>query len=805
MRFKATSWADGPRVRGKPGTRVAAGWAALRELALLMLREKSFFRSSFAFLRQNKPGGFACVGCAWTKPRQPQAIEICESGGKATAWELTRKTISPEFFADRSLAALERWSDYDLENLGRLTHPLKWDSTADTYRPIGWDRAFSEIGSELRAFDPKAVIFYMCGHASLETAYLYQLFGRLVGSNNFPNSSNMCHESTSVALPQAIGDPVGTVILEDFEKTDCIFFFGQNTGTNSPRFLNPLQRAARRGVPIVTFNPIREPGLERFRNPQSIQMATLASTPISSQYYQVRVGGDAAAILGICKALFEQDQVARQRGDRPAIDHDFIREHTEGFDGFARVVRTLTWEEIERRSGIRRKQLETVADVYAHSTKTIFCYGMGLTQHPAGVENVRLLCNLMFLRGSIGKPGAGLCPVRGHSNIQGQRTVGIGEKPELVPLDKLAALYRFEPPRDRGMNTVDSCEAIVDARAKAFVGMGGNFLRAVPDTALMEAAWRKLELTVQVATKLNRSHIIHGKKAYLLPCLGRIERDEQASGPQAVTVEDATGCIHASVGHAEPASPHLLSEPKIVAELAKATVPSKGDVDWDGWVADYSRIREAIARTYPEIFHDFNKHMWAPGGFHRPLKARIRQWNTPNKKANFLTPADFFERHEETAERQDIFELITLRSNNQFNTTVYGIKDRYREVFESRLVLLMNPADMRRLEIEEGEKVDVLGDGGDGVERRVNGLCVLPYNIATNCCAGYYPECNALIPWWHYAKDSKTPAAKLVHVRVRKRTTNPSDAPSLGGASPPLHSNSRRSHSRPTVASDSNL
>jgi molybdopterin-dependent oxidoreductase alpha subunit len=768
MRPTTTSWADSSGVKGKPGTRVAAGWAALRELALLMLREKSFFRSAYAFFRQNKPGGFMCVSCAWTKPSEPQMLEICESGGKATAWELTRKTLSPEFFGNHSLDALEKWRDYDLENLGRLTQPLKWDSAADKYRSISWDQAFSEIGSELRTFDPKSIIFYMCGHASLETAYMYQLFGRLLGSNNFPNSSNMCHESTSVALPQAIGDPVGTVILDDFDMTECIFFFGQNTGTNSPRFLNTLQRARRRGVPIITFNPIREPGLERFRNPQSIQMATFTSTAISSQYYQVRVGGDAAAILGICKALIEQDENARQHRDARVLDHEFIREHTEGFGEFVSALGALSWEEIERRSGIQREQLETVADVYASSNKTIFCYGMGLTQHPVGVENVRLLCNLMFLRGSIGKPGAGICPVRGHSNIQGQRSVGIVEKPELVPLNKLAELYRFEPPREKGMNTIESCEAIVEGRAKAFIGMGGNFLRAVPDTALMETGWRKLELTVQVATKLNRSHIVHGKKAYLLPCLGRIERDEQATGRQAVTVEDATGCIHTSVGNANPASPSLLSEPKIVAELAKAAVASKGNVDWDGWIADYSRVREAIARTYSETFHDFNKHMWMPGGFHRPLKARVRQWKTPNKKANFVTPTDFLKLHETIPDSEDVFDLITLRSNDQFNTTIYGFKDRYREVFDSRRVLLMNPSDMQRLNIHEGEKIDVFGDKSDGIDRHVDGFCVLPYNIATKCCAGYYPECNALIPWWHHAKDSKTPAAKLVRVTIKK-------------------------------------
>jgi len=392
---------------------------------------------------------------------------------------------------------------------------------------------------------------------------------------------------------------------------------------------------------------------------------------------------------------------------------------------------------------------------------------MGLTQHPAGVENVRLLCNLMLLRGSIGKPGAGICPVRGHSNIQGQRTVGHGHKPDFVPHDRLKSMYGFEPPHEEGLDTVGTCEAILHDRVNAFIGLGGNFIRAAPDRTPMEAAWRRIKLTVQVATKLNRSHVLHGETAFLLPCLGRIERDEQASGPQAVSVEDATGCVHASVGHAKPASPHLLSEPKIVAELAKATLGGRGTVDWDGWVADYSRIRFAIARTFPEIFHDFNKHMWAPGGFHRPLAARVRHWTTPDYKAHFAVPKDFFEQHEQV-HGEDEFDLITLRSNDQFNTTVYGYKDRYRDVFGTRNVVLMNPADIERLRLQDGETVDVFGDNSDGVSRSLQGFRVMAYNIPERCCAGYYPECNALIPWWHHAKESKTPAAKLVRVTVAK-------------------------------------
>lgn len=765
--------AVGHDVKGKPNTTTAAGWSALRELAGIMLRERSFFATARAIFRQNKPGGFACVSCAWTKPAKPLPLEICESGGKATAWELTGRHVPLSFFAHHAVSALEDWDDHQLEKLGRLTSPLKWNAANDRYEPIAWIDAFHEIGAELCQHDPKKTIFYICGHASLETAYMYQLFGRIFGSNNFPNSSNMCHESTSVGLPLSIGTPVGTIILEDFEKTELILSFGQNAGTTSPRILTPLEKASRRKVPIITFNPIREPGWENFRNPQSTQLVTGSYTPISSQYYQVKAGGDAAAILGICKALISADENAG--AGSPVLDREFIQNETHGFDEFARVVGEVSWNEIEQRSGLSQHDIETVADVYARCNATIAAYGMGLTQHPSGVENVRLLCNLLLLRGNIGKPGAGICPVRGHSNIQGQRTVGITHNAKLAPLDTYKRLYEFEPPRDSGLDTVGTCQGVIEGAVTAFIGLGGNFVRATPDNSVVEAAWRKLPLTVQVSTKLNRSHVVHGQKAYILPCLGRIECDRQASGVQAVTIEDATGCIHASVGHAQPASQNLLSEPKIVAELAKATVGGKARVDWDLWIADYSRIREAMARTHPEIFHDFNKHMWAPGGHHRPLPARVRDWRTDTRKGNFVIPRQFFE-HKESAGERDQLNLITLRSNDQFNTTVYGFKDRYRQVHGTRRVLMMNPADIERLDLSENDFVDVTGDGSDGMIRKVSGLRVIAYNIPERCCAGYYPECNPLIPWWHHAKDSNTPAAKLVRVLVQKQGLGESPA-----------------------------
>ena len=756
------------RIRIEPYKKPSGGWGAARAVSEILRRKEAPARGALALRRQNKVGEFKCVSCAWAKPAKPHVIEVCENGAKATAWELTAKRVTPEFFAVHTLSELATWADHDLESLGRLTHPLRWDAASDKYLPVAWDAAFGEIGRELRGQDPRQVVFYLCGHASLETAYMYQLLARMFGTNNMPNSSNMCHESTSVALPESIGVPVGTITLDDFPNAECLFFLGENVGTNAPRMLHDLQDARERDVPIVTFNPIRERGLERFQNPLSpVQMMTNSSTPISSHYYQVKVGGDGAAMLGVCKALLALDTAARSQAREAVLDRGFIAEHCHGFEDFAEAVRALSWDDLVRRSGISRADMEKVAAIYAGSNATIACYGMGLTQHRYGVETVQLLCNLMLMRGNVGKPGAGLCPVRGHSNIQGQRTVGHGHKPALVPLDKLAQQYGFEPPREQGYDTAETCGAILNGRVKSFIGLGGNFVRAAPDTVALEAAWRRLRLTVQVGTKLNRSHLIHGEVQFLLPCRGRIEIDRQASGPQVVAVEDATACIHVSVGRDEPASEHLLSEPKIVAELAKAILPPNPKLDWDQWVADYGNIRDAIAETYPEVFHDFNERMWTPGGFHRPLAARHRKWNTKTGKANFIIPHKLIE---DVGKAQDteVLQLFTLRSNDQFNTTVYSYDDRYRGVYGTRKVLLMNRNDMMRLNVPDGETVTVTTDSGDQVPREVRGLRATAYDVPEGCCAGYYPECNPLIPWWHHAEGSKTPAAKSIPVRVHQ-------------------------------------
>lgn len=756
---------DEPKI--KPYTGPAGGWGSVRSVETILARENRLVSGNALLLKQNKPDGFACVSCAWAKPAEPHPFEYCENGAKATAWELTTKRVTPEFFAEHTLSELRTWSDHDLEEAGRLTHPVRWDKASDKYVPVTWEEAFQEIGQELKGFDPHNVVLYCSGRASLETSYMWALFARLYGTNNLPDSSNMCHESTSVALPESIGVPVGTVTLDDFEKTDCILFFGQNVGTNSPRMLHPLQEASKRGVPIITFNPLRERGLERFTNPQApTEMLTGSETRISSQYYQVKIGGDIAALMGMAKILIEADDNARASGATPVLDHAFIAEHTHGFEEFAQAARQASWPELERRSGLPRSALEAAATTYSRAKAAMGIYGMGLTQHKAGVENVQMLVNLLLLRGNIGRPGAGICPVRGHSNVQGQRTVGISEKPELVPLDRIKEQYGFEPPRWKGMTTVEACEGIIKGEVKAFVALGGNFLRAAPETAALEEAWTDLHLSVQISTKLNRNHLVPGEISYILPCLGRIEIDEQETGPQAVAVEDSTACIHGSKGFAKPASPDLLSEPRIVAELAKATLPPNSRVPWDEWVADYARVRDAIEETYPEDFRGFNERMWTPGGFHRPIAARERKWKTETGKANFIKPQSLEADLGIAEQHRDVLQLMTVRSNDQFNTTVYGFHDRFRGVKGTRMIIFMNRDDIVRLNLEDGSIVTLTTAVDDGVVRQVTGLRVVPYSIPEGCCAAYYPECNPLIPVWHHADKSKVPAAKSIPIRI---------------------------------------
>jgi len=777
----------------------AGGYGSLKSVTGIFIQEQVPIDGAEVTSRQNKPDGFMCVSCAWGKPAKPHPAEFCENGAKATAWEITKRRVDPDFFAKHRLSELEAWRDHDLEEAGRLTRPMRWNPATDKYEPVSWEEAFAEIGRELRALraDPDQAVFYVSGRASLEACYLYQLFARMYGTNNLPDSSNMCHESTSVALPESIGVSVGTVTLQDFEQADLLLYIAHNPGTSSPRILHQLQDAVKRGAKIIGINPLRERGLERFINPQApAEMLTHHETQIASQILQVRNGGDIAALTGVCKALIERDDALTAAGEahgvdraallaetqddagfstkaaaageanRRALDHDFIAEHTHGFEEFAAWCRGTSWADIERVSGLAREALEQVAATYAQANAVMGIYGMGLTQHVAGVQNVQMVINLLLLRGNIGKPGAGVCAVRGHSNVQGQRTVGITEKPELAPLDKLKELYGFEPPRHEGYTTVTACEAMISGKVKAFVALGGNMVRAAPEQPVVEAAWRKLRLTVAVATKLNRSHVVHGEVAYLLPCLGRIEIDEQETGPQAVSMESSLAHFHGSRGQVKPASPHLLSEPAIVAAMAQATLDPNSRVPWGEWVADYSRIRDAIEKTWPATFKGLNEKMFQPGGMTRPLAARERKWNTRTGKANFITPTQLFAGDLESFDREGVLQLITLRSNDQFNTTVYGYEDRFRGVHGTRRVVFMNREDIAARGLMAEEYVDLETAIADGRERIVRGMRIVPYDIPKGCVGAYYPECNPLVPLTHHDRKAHTPAYKAVPVRI---------------------------------------
>lgn len=739
------------------------GWGSLKGVSRVLADQRPSFGAFRTLMRQNKPGGHMCTSCAWTKPAQPHLFEFCENGAKATIWDLTRDRCTPEFFAAHSVTELRGLSDHDLEETGRLTHPMRYDAASDRYVETTWGEAFEEIGATLRELEPQSTVFYMSGKASLETAYLYALFARLYGHNNLPDSSNMCHETTSVALKKVIGIGVGTCVLSDFDHCDLILFFGQNTGTNSPRFLHTLKSAKERGCRIVTFNPIRERGLVEFADPQNpAQMTVTPATPISDIYLQVRPGGDIAVLAGLCKRVLELD--AEREGT--VLDRAFIEEHTTGLEELTARLREVSWEEIERESGLRREELHEVAEIYATAGNVIGIYGMGLTQHVKGWLNLAMLVNLLLLRGNIGREGAGISPVRGHSNVQGQRTVGITEKPELVPMDKLRELFGFEPPQKEGRSTVDLVEGLLDGSVRGVISMGGNLARAIPDRARAEEAWRGLDLNVQVATKLNRSHLLPGRETWLLPCLVRAEEDMQVMGPQVVTMEDSLSMIHGSLGKRGPASPHLKSEVAIVAGIAQATLPPNPKVTWDEWTANYGLIRNLIEATYPDKFRDFNARLFTPGGFHRGNSARERKWETESGKAQFTAPEALTALGEPL--KGEEVTLITLRSNDQFNTTIYGFSDRLRGLSGSRDIVLLNPEEMERRGLSEGQEVLLECAVEDGTERVVRGLRVVPYDLPDGCVAAYYPEANPLIPVGYRDELAKTPAYKGVPVRICK-------------------------------------
>ena len=734
----------------------AGGWGALKATAIAVRTQMDAFDAPATLLRTNQPDGFDCPGCAWPDKEHKSTFQFCENGAKAVTWEATTKRVTPAFFAEHTVSALWEKSDFELEGYGRLTHPMKYDPQSDTFRPVEWDEAFARIGEVLRALAPNQVEFYTSGRASNEAAFLYQLFARELGTNNFPDCSNMCHQATSVGLPRSIGIGKGTVSLEDFDHTELVISIGHNPGTNHPRMMGTLHELARRGVPIIVFNPLRETALERFADPQSVrEMATYSATDIASTYYQVKAGGDAAALKGIAKHLLVLD----------ALDHDFIATQTQGFAEFAADIAATSWEAIERESGLRRADLENVAQIYAKSRATIITYGMGITQHNKGTANVRLIADLLLLRGNIGKPGAGICPLRGHSNVQGNRTVGITEKPTAAFLDRLGTVFGFTPPTAHGHDAVQAAQAMIDGEAKALLCLGGNFAVAMPDHDKAFPALKALDLSVHVATKLNRTHLLVGKETWLLPCLGRTELDMQRSGQQSITVEDSMSMVHASSGKLKPASLLLRSEPAIVAGIAHATL-TNSNTDWLELVADYDRIRDRIEQTLPG-FENFNARIRIAGGFRMPLPPTERIWPTPTGKAMF----SLFDGVEENlpGEGENVLRLVTLRSHDQYNTTIYALDDRYRGVFGRRDVLFMNEADMHQLGLEHGDRVDITTALPDS-QQRLNDITLVAYSIAPGTVAAYYPEANVLVPLHYLDKESGTPSYKSVPVHITLRS-----------------------------------
>jgi len=732
---------------GKP----AGGWDSLKRSWQALRDEGIVLVGAGTMLRTNQSDGFDCPGCAWPDRNPNSTFEFCENGVKAVAAEATAKRVTREFFAAHTVAELAAREDHWLEAQGRLTEPMRYDAAQDRYVPVGWDEAFAQVARTLQSLDsPHEALFYTSGRTSNEAAFLYQLFVREYGTNNLPDCSNLCHEASGVALVEQIGSGKGSVTLEDFERAEAIFVFGQNPGTNHPRMLGELRAAAKRGCRIVVFNPLRERGLERFANPQSAKdMLTGSSTAIASRYWQPRIGGDLAVATGMLKALLARD----------AFDCAFIAQYTLGFEALAESLRTTDWARIEAQAGLSRASLEEAAAIYAASDATILCWGMGITQHRRSVATIQMLMNLLLARGNIGKPGAGPCPVRGHSNVQGDRTMGIHERPAAAFLDALGAEFGFAPPREPGLDVVGAISAMEAGRARVLFAMGGNFAAATPDAARTAAALRRCALTVQVSTKLNRSHLVHGREALILPCLGRTEVDLQASGPQAVTVEDSMSMVHLSVGMKAPASPHLLSEPAIVARLAAATLP-RSRTPWLELIGDYDRIRARIAAVISG-FEDFNARVRVAGGFHLRHPARERVFPTGSGRASFHVHALDAAGPAPPAP----FQLMSVRSHDQYNTTVYGLDDRYRGVRGYRRVVFISRADLDALGWSPGQLVDITSLWHDG-ERRVEGFTLVEHDIPRGCLACYFPEANALVPLDHVAERAGTPASKAIPVRL---------------------------------------
>lgn len=739
----------------------AGGWPALREVVRHLREQEVVMKGNKTLMRANQPQGFDCPGCAWPDPKHVSSFEYCENGAKAVAAEATRKRATPELFAKYTVSEmLAAGEDYWLESHGRLTHPLRYDADTDKYLECSWQDAFGIIAGHLRGLeDPNQAEFYTSGRTSNEAAFLYQLFVREFGTNNFPDCSNMCHEATSVGLPRAIGVGKGTVLLEDFDEADLIISVGHNPATNHPRMLRTLQEAVNRGARIIVFNPLRERGLERYTDPQNpMQMITSTSTALASNYYQLRVGGDAAVCKGLMKSLAEREAAA----PGTVFDHEFLAAHTTGLQSLLEDLAATSWEEIERLGGLSRAELEEAAGFYAQAKNVILCYGMGVTQHHSGTQNIYQLVNLLLLRGNIGRPGAGICPLRGHSNVQGDRTVGISERPPAALLDNIEKFCGFKPPRAHGHTVTEALKAMHDGRSKVFIGLGGNVARAAHDLAFTAAAFRNCDLTVWILTKPNMSALIHGRAALLLPALGRTERDIQHGEVQSITVEDSMSMVHASVGMNPPPSEHCRSETWIVGEMAKAALPDS-NTDWDYLVADNDRIRDLIARVVPG-FEDFNQRLKTPGGFYLGNAARDRIWETPEGKAVFHVFQDMQKEPAVPVDGQ--LTLTTARSHDQYNTTIYNLNDRYRGIINRRDVVFLNIDDMLERGINSGDRVDIATVCDEPGDYRLRNLEAVGFELPRGCAMTYFPEANVLIPWSHFDPECFVASYKSVPVVV---------------------------------------
>ncbi|MFP1623796.1 FdhF/YdeP family oxidoreductase [Streptomyces sp. 5K101] len=732
----------------------AAGLPAIGHTLRIARQQMGVRRTAQTLLQVNQKDGFDCPGCAWPEGDRRHVAEFCENGAKAVAEEATLRRVTPDFFAAHTLADLASRSGYWLGQQGRITQPMYLPEGADRYEAVTWERAFAIIAEELGALSsPDEALFYTSGRTSNEAAFLLQLFAREFGTNNLPDCSNMCHESSGSALTETIGIGKGSVSLEDLHQADLIIVAGQNPGTNHPRMLSALEKAKGSGARIISVNPLPEAGLERFKNPQTPR-GMVKGVALTDLFLQIRIGGD-QALFRLLNKLILQTQ--------GAVDEEFVREHTHGYEEFAAAARSADWADTLAATGLERAEIERALAMVLASKRVIVCWAMGLTQHKHSVATIREVVNFLLLRGNIGRPGAGVCPVRGHSNVQGDRTMGIFERPSEAFLDALEREFGFAPPRHHGLDVVRSIEALRDGRAKVFFAMGGNFVGATPDTEVTEAAMRRARLTVHVSTKLNRSHAVTGRRALILPTLGRTDKDVQAGGRQVVTVEDSMGMVHASRGNLPPASPHLLSEPAIVARMACAVLGPASTTPWEEFEKDYGTIRDRIARVVPG-FEDFNEKIARPGGFTLPHGPRDeRRFPTATGRANFTAaPVEY------PSVPEGRLLLQTLRSHDQYNTTIYGLDDRYRGIKGGRRVVLVHPDDARALGLADGAYADLVGEWKDGVERRAPGFRVVHYPTARGCAAAYYPETNVLVPLDSTADTSNTPASKSVIVRLEQ-------------------------------------